>query len=60
MNVHELDCENESDEEGRGSEKSGHWKVSCHVTEANENAEASDIADAGATKKMRTMLVRRI
>jgi hypothetical protein len=54
-----LDCENESDEEGRGNEKSGRWKVSCHVREASENAEESDIVDAGETKKMRTTLVRR-
>jgi hypothetical protein len=53
LNVYELDYENESDEEGRGTEKSGHWKVSCHVTEASENAEESDIADAGAVKKLR-------
>jgi hypothetical protein len=33
--------------------------VSCHVTEANENAEESDIVDARETKKMRTMHVRR-
>lgn len=53
MNVYEWDCENENDEEGRGTEKSGHWKESCHVTEANENAEESDIADAGAVTKLR-------
>lgn len=51
--MYELDYENESDEEGRGTEKSGRWKVSCHVTEASENAEESDIADAGAVKKLR-------
>jgi hypothetical protein len=34
--------------------------VSCHVREACENAEESDIADAEAVKKMRSMLMRRI
>jgi hypothetical protein len=34
--------------------------VSCHVREACENAEESDIADAKAVKKMRSMLMRRI
>jgi hypothetical protein len=34
--------------------------VSCHVREAFENAEESDISDAGAVKKMRSMLMRTI
>jgi hypothetical protein len=52
-NVHELECESESDGEGRLSEKSDHWKESYHVPEASENAQESDIVDAGAKKTMR-------
>jgi len=60
LNVHELECENEDDEGGRGSEKSGRLKVSCHVKEVCGNAEEIDIAGAEAVKKMRSMFMRRI
>ena len=52
-NVRDLDCGNESDGKGHVSEKSGHWKVSGPVLEANGNEQESDIADAGI-REMRT------
>lgn len=43
-----MECENESDGEDRLSERSDHWKVSCHVWEVSSNVQGNDTADAGA------------